>query len=299
MQTDPETDLLLTRTLKAPRELVWACWTQPQHLVEWFVPRPHRVVACDIDLRPGGRFDTTFEVEGTLHPNRGVFLEVAPTERLVFTDAFTEGWKPAPDPFMTAIISLADAPGGTTYTALVRHRSPEAAAQHREMGFFDGWGTMAGQLDEFAQGLAPRTMAIDRVIAAPVAAVWRAWTDPTALPLWWGPEGFSCRTQRIELRTGGEWLFDMIGPDGTAWPNHHRDLRHWPGQRIEYALHAGAQGPLHARASVGFAAVDGGTRVTLSMTFADQAEHDRALGFGAQPLGLQTLGKCARFVGAD
>ena len=154
MNLDPETDLSFTRTLAVPRSLVWECWTQPRHIPHFFVPRPHKVTACDIDLRVGGRFNTTFEVDGNAMDNHGVFLELIPDERLVFTDAYSEGWKPAPDPFMTAILLLADAPGGgTTYTAIARHRTPETRKAHEDMGFYGGWGTVVDQLVEYAQGL--------------------------------------------------------------------------------------------------------------------------------------------------
>ena len=153
---DPETDLSFTRTLKAPRSLIWECWTRPEHIVHFFIPAPHKVTAVDLDLRVGGRFNTTFEVEGTVMDNHGVYLEVVPGERLVFTNTYTEGWKPAPDPFMTAILLLADAPGGgTLYTAIARHRSPESRTSHETMGFHDGWGTVATQLEAYAQGLRP------------------------------------------------------------------------------------------------------------------------------------------------
>lgn len=151
---DPNTDLSFTRTLAVPRRLVWECWTGPEHIPHFFVPAPHKVTAVAIDLRVGGRFDTTFEVDGTVMDNRGVYLEVVPEAKLVFTDAFTEGWKPAPDPFMTATLLLADAPGGgTRYTASARHRSPESRQAHEEMGFFGGWGTVATQLETYAKGL--------------------------------------------------------------------------------------------------------------------------------------------------
>lgn len=144
-----------------------------------------------------------------------------------------------------------------------------------------------------------RTMVIERRIAAPVAAVWAAWTDPARLPLWWGPEGFSCRTARIDLREGGEWVFDMIGPDGTVYPNHHRYRHMTHCQRIDYTLHWGEGGPVHAEASVRFVTRDGGTLVTMAMVFVTVAEFEAARGFGAVALGLQTLGKLARHIGAD
>lgn len=154
LELDPNTDLSFTRTLAAPRLLIWDCWTKPEHIPHFFIPAPHKVASVDIDLRVGGRFNTTFDVEGNVMDNQGVYLEVVPGETLVFTDAYTEGWKPAPDPFMTAILLLADAPGGgTLYTAIARHRTPNARKTHEDMGFFDGWGTVATQLEIYAKGL--------------------------------------------------------------------------------------------------------------------------------------------------
>lgn len=145
---------------------------------------------------------------------------------------------------------------------------------------------------------ADRTMVIERFIAAPVAVVWAAWTDPEALPRWWGPDGFSCRTARIDIREGGEWVFDMIAPDGTVFPNHHRYGRVRTEARIDYTLHWGENGPKHADASALFAPEAGGTRVTLTMIFVTAKEYEHAKGFGAVELGLQTLGKLAAYVGA-
>lgn len=154
MQLDPELDLVLTRELNAPPALIYTCWTTPAHLVHWFVPKPHRVTECELDVRPGGKCNTTFDVDGQIMHNNGVYLEVIPNEKLVFTDTYTEGWKPNPEPFMTAILTFEDIGGGRTrYTAIARHRSIETAKQHKDMGFFDGWGTVADQLDAYAQGL--------------------------------------------------------------------------------------------------------------------------------------------------
>ncbi|MWD26969.1 polyketide cyclase [Aquicoccus sp. SCR17] len=155
MELDPKTDLSFTRTLEAPRDLIWECWTSEEHIPHWFIPRPHRIAAVEIDLRVGGAFNTTMEVEGKLMENRGVWLEVEPLRRLVFTDGYETGWKPAPDPFMTAIVEMEDAgEGRTLYTATARHRSADSAKRHEEMGFYDGWGTVADQLAEYARSLA-------------------------------------------------------------------------------------------------------------------------------------------------
>ena len=155
MKLNPETDLTFTRELNAPVALLWTCWTTPEHVKQFFVPKPHSVVACEIDLRVGGRFNTTMRVDGHDMESQGVYLEVIPQTRLVFTDTYSEGWTPAADPFMTAIIDFADnGQGGTIYTATARHRSAESCQTHQDMGFFDGWGTVATQLEAYAQTLA-------------------------------------------------------------------------------------------------------------------------------------------------
>ncbi len=154
MELDLETDLVLTREMNAPREILWRCWTTPEHLMPWFVPKPHRVTACKLDVRVGGACNTTFDIDGNLMENKGVYLEVIPKEKLVFTDTYTEGWKPAAEPFMTAILTFEDMGGGRTrYTAVARHRNKESRTQHEEMGFYGGWGTVADQLEAYAQGL--------------------------------------------------------------------------------------------------------------------------------------------------
>lgn len=154
MELDPTTDLSFTRTLPIPPALVWDCWTSPVHIPRFFVPRPHRVTECEIDLRVGGRFNTVFEVEGNEMRNEGVYLEVIPTRRLAFTDAYTEGWKPKTESFMTAILDLSeDGQGGTIYTATARHRTPELCENHKQMGFYEGWGIVVDQLVEYAQTL--------------------------------------------------------------------------------------------------------------------------------------------------
>lgn len=154
MQLDPEKDLQLERIIDVPRERVWQCWTTPEHIKQFFIPRPHSIKSCVMDLRPGGRFSTVFVIDGNEINNDGLILEVEEGHKLVFTDGYTEGWKPTAEPFMTAILLLEDAGDGKTlYTAIARHRSAEARQQHEEMGFYVGWGIVVDQLTEYAKTL--------------------------------------------------------------------------------------------------------------------------------------------------
>jgi uncharacterized protein YndB with AHSA1/START domain len=147
---DPKLDLVLDRTIDVPRELVWKVWTSPEHIPHWFVPKPWSITKCELDLRPGGIFATTMRSpEGQEFPNLGCYLEVTPKQRLVFTDTLLPGYRPAPNPFFTAILTLEDKGKGTRYIAQAIHGSPENSKKHEEMGFFDGWGTVVTQMEAY------------------------------------------------------------------------------------------------------------------------------------------------------
>jgi len=147
LQIDPQRDLVLERVIDVPRELVWAAWTKPEHLSQWFTPRPWTVAECEIDLRPGGMFKTVMRSpEGGLFPNIGCYLEVVPNERLVWTDALLPGYRPAEKPFITAILTLQSEGSGTRYTATALHRDAAERQRHEEMGFYGGCSTALDQL---------------------------------------------------------------------------------------------------------------------------------------------------------
>lgn len=151
---NPELDLSLERVVPMAPSLVWAAWTQPQHVVHWFTPAPWQTVDCEIDLRPGGIFRTTMRSpEGQDNDHTGCYLEVVENQRLVWTDALGPGYRPANNPFVTASITLQPEGSGTRYTALVQHKDAATRQQHEAMGFTHGWSTALDQLVAYMQGL--------------------------------------------------------------------------------------------------------------------------------------------------
>jgi uncharacterized protein YndB with AHSA1/START domain len=88
-------------------------------------------------------------------PMEGVILEVVPNERIVFTDAFAAGWKPQ-KAFMLGFFNFSPEGKGTRYRAGSRHWDEAAYKQHEEMGFTQGWSTVAAQLAELAEAEAKR-----------------------------------------------------------------------------------------------------------------------------------------------
>lgn len=142
-------ELLLTRLIAAPREKIFKAWTTPELLVQWFTPKPWQTVRAEVDVRPGGASLIVMRgPDGTEFPNRGVYLEVVPNQRLVFTDAFTEAWKPSEKPFMTGVLTFEDEGGKTRYTARVLHWTVADREAHEKMGFYEGWSKATEQLAE-------------------------------------------------------------------------------------------------------------------------------------------------------
>ncbi|MDK8875416.1 SRPBCC family protein [Paracoccus sp. SSJ] len=280
------------RQVAAPVATLWQAWTAPAARAVWAAPVPSVAVEfLEADTRVGGREVSLCKAEGqpVIRCECG-WLELQPGQRSVNHEVvWSEGV--ARSAALVTADFLPDGEGSRlAVTVQLSSLEGDMKASYRQ-GFDAGLDNLAG--------VAGRTMVLERVIQAPRQVVWDAWMNPETLPQWWGPEGFSCRTKRIDLRTGGEWVFDMIGPDGTVFPNHHLYGEVRAEERLGYTLLWGENGPKHADAWAAFEEADGTTTVTLGMVFSTAAEFQQAKGFGAVELGLQTLGKLARFVGAE
>jgi uncharacterized protein YndB with AHSA1/START domain len=148
---NPDRDLTISRVIEAPRSAIWEAWTDPASFEQWWIPAPLKCRVVEMDLRPGGSFVTQMSENGadyTPHLN-ACFLAVDDLERIVFTNALVGGWRPAEQHYptaMTAIITLRDHPLGTDYVAQAIHKNEADRKTHKEMGFHDGWGTVAEQL---------------------------------------------------------------------------------------------------------------------------------------------------------
>jgi uncharacterized protein YndB with AHSA1/START domain len=82
-----ERTVVITRTLDAPRGLVWKCWTESKHMAQWFGPRQFTIPVCELDARAGGELRIVMRgPDGSDYPMKGVFREVVPQQRLVFTN---------------------------------------------------------------------------------------------------------------------------------------------------------------------------------------------------------------------
>lgn len=156
---NPKLDLLLERNVDVPPELVWKAWTTPEHLKEWFCPKPWYVTECEIDLRPGGLFRTVMKGPDISEGQEGLgcYLEIVENQMLVWTDALEKDYRPNVQPngciegSFTAFLILEPQKTGTKYTVIARHGDEATHKRHKERGFEDGWGTALTQLVEYVK----------------------------------------------------------------------------------------------------------------------------------------------------
>lgn len=144
--------------LDAPRANIWRCWTDSTLLEQWFHPEGWTTEVKALELRPGGASHLVmYGPNGKTSDGVGVFLEVVPERRLVFTNAYTSGWipsgSPSGAPFRTMIIEMFDEGPKTRYIVRALHWTEEAKKQHDEMGFHHGWKETTGRLEALARSL--------------------------------------------------------------------------------------------------------------------------------------------------
>jgi uncharacterized protein YndB with AHSA1/START domain len=141
-----------------------------------------------------------------------------------------------------------------------------------------------------------REIVLSRVINARRELVFAAWVDPLQLPQWFGPAGFTVVTKEMDLRVGGTWRFDFIGPDGKRYTNRMTFRRIEEPSLIE--INHGSDkdnDPNMFRTTVTFdQQSDGKTVITLRQLHPTKAHRDGGIAFGAVEFGYQTLDKLAR-----
>lgn len=135
MATKPS--LTLKRRIEAPPEKVFAAWTQPQQLARWMGPAETQRIEATVDLRVGGRYRIDMIMKDDRHDVSGVYREIIPNEKLVFTWA----WKSTPE--RESLVTITCKPDGNGTLLTLHHEQffdEDARDRHNK-----GW---AGTLDK-------------------------------------------------------------------------------------------------------------------------------------------------------
>ncbi|MGE3909251.1 MAG: SRPBCC family protein [Chloroflexota bacterium] len=148
-----------------------------------------------------------------------------------------------------------------------------------------------------AHTAADREIVISRMIGAPRALVFEAFTQVRHLSRWWGPDGFTTTTRSFEFRVGGEWDFVMHGPDGTDYQEWITWREIVPPERIAM-LHGESRNDPNAFESVLIFEPSGEqTRIEMRTVFPTRELRDEAVEkYHAIEGGQQTLSNLAAYV---
>jgi uncharacterized protein YndB with AHSA1/START domain len=140
MEQLEERQIEVSRTFEAPLELLWEAWTEPEHFMKWYGPKGFTTPTCEIDLREGGRhLWSMLSPDGRQMYFTGIFKEVVPMERLVFTDSMSDaegnvmGMGEGMPESMDVTVTFVHTAGKTTVT--VSHMGYGPGAEQAGMGW--------------------------------------------------------------------------------------------------------------------------------------------------------------------
>ena len=215
-------EIVITRVLHAPREMVWKAMIDPQQVVNWWGPDGFTTTVHEMDVRPGGVWRQTMRgPDGTEYPNHCVFQEVVPPERVVYS--LVGGKKGGPDAAFDAIWTFESVDAKTTRVTIrmVFPSAPDRDWVVKEHGAIEGGKQtlerLAVHLVAVESGMY-RSIVIRRTYPVPPSVVFKAWIDPKQLANWWGPKGFTNPVCEVDARVGGAWRIVMRAPDGAEYP---------------------------------------------------------------------------------
>jgi uncharacterized protein YndB with AHSA1/START domain len=276
----PERNIVLTRIIDAPRELVFQAWTDPKQMARWWGPKCFINPVCEVDAKPGGALRIVMRApDGAEYPMKGVFQEVVESERLVFTNIAVDQQGNHLLEGLTTV-TFAEHEGKTKLTVQTGAVAMVGYASQYLEGMEAGWTQSLERLEELATNTAGREIVATRVYNAPRELVFRAWTEPQHLAQWWGPKGFTNTFHEFDMRPGGVWRFVMHGPDGTDYQNKNVFVEVVKPERIVFDH---VTWPQH-RVTATFEEVDGKTRLSFRMVFTSAADCDKVKGYAVEGL---------------
>lgn len=153
--TPSDREIRLTRLFDAPRHLVFEAMGNPEHIRRWWgcLGEGYSVPVCDVDLRPGGTWRFVNRTpKGELAAFHGVYREVVPPERVVFTEIF----EMFPDTESVVAALLTEEDGKTRLNATVIYPSREVRDAVLASGMAGGAAISYDRLEEEAARLAVR-----------------------------------------------------------------------------------------------------------------------------------------------
>jgi uncharacterized protein YndB with AHSA1/START domain len=313
-----EEDLTITHIFDAPREIVWAIWTEPELVRRWWGPEGFTVPVARIDLRVGGRY-----LYCMMSPDcedlwsTGVYREIVPMERIVVTDSFADEMGnivPAahygmsgmwPDELLVTATFEEEQDGKTKFT-LVHSGIPFGEPREQAEA---GWNESFEKFDRILEETVTRTgktliaalpgkqdALMIRFFDAPRDRVFKASTDPKLIPHWWAPRRFTVTVDKSATGPGGFWRYINRDAQGNEFAFHGVYHEITPPARLVYTFEFEGM-PGHVLLGiVTFEEKGGRTKVTERSIFESVADRDGMLEAGMREGGSESMDRLAELV---
>lgn len=290
-QSAAEREVVTSRLINAPREVVWQVWTDPKHITQWWGPNGFRTTIRDFDFRNGGTWRFTMHgPDGTDFLNRVVFEDIEKPNYIYYKHT---GEGEHSHILFEAVVTFEDRSGKTNVTL----RSIFATAQERDF-VVENYGAIEGAVQtlERLEATVMNRQSADtrlsltlpsenqvcftRMFEAPRELVWKAWTEAKHLQCWMtGPEGWTMEVVEQDLRPGGQWRYVWRRPEREDMWLHGLFKEVVSPERIVSTENWGEPWPESVN-DVVFTQEDGQTRMTMTITYPSRAARDSAIQTG-------------------
>jgi uncharacterized protein YndB with AHSA1/START domain len=327
VKEDNDRQVIITRDFEAPAEAVFAAWTDPDQVKEWWGPADWSLPVCEIDLRPGGIWLYAMRgPQGDQSWGKATYHEIQAPNRLVYTDTFidSEGNHLPGTPKMHVMVSFEDLGGRTRLTMTTVFETPEERQQVLDLGAMQGWSET---LDRLAQHLAavyaPRIrlqitrsclmpsedlfthvlslptdleIVMTREFDAPRELIFRAYTEPELIPKWWGPSIYTTSVDTMDVRPGGAWRFVQHGAEGQVFAFHGEYREVVPPERLVSTFEFEGEPGQVVIDELSLEDLGGRTRLTMRSTFKSRDDRDGMLEAGMESGAGESLNRLAGLV---
>ncbi|HZK77152.1 MAG TPA: SRPBCC domain-containing protein [Candidatus Kapabacteria bacterium] len=238
-------EAIITRTINAPRELVFDAFTKAEHLRKWFGPHGFRITA-ESDPRVGGKYRITMHGTDALpepyaseqYPMSGEYLELKPPDRIVYTSdlqGHPESWqamiresigKNDTANFLSSVFTITfdDMDGKTKLTIREKFETDAIRDGYLKMKMGEGWSETLDKLEAILTGI----VIVERTFNAPVDRVWEAISNNDAMKQWY----FKLPEFRPEV--GFEFEFEGVKPNKGIVLHKCRVTEVISGQKLAY-----------------------------------------------------------------
>jgi uncharacterized protein YndB with AHSA1/START domain len=280
IDADSSREIVITRVLNAPRELVFNAFIDPQNIGQWWGPNGFTTTTYQRDVRPGGTWRYMMHgPDGVDWPNKIHYIEIEKPERLVYDHGTGEmDLKDDPDRFRVTI-TFAEIGKQTLVTMRSRFASAERCAAVKKFGAVEGGNQTLSRLDEYLtanNATAPIQLRVTRRFSANAERVFDAWLDSAHVGQWLfaTPTGKMIRVE-VDARVGGRFVIVERRGNVDAYHTGEYSVIDRP-RRLVFSFAANEQMTDAAQVQVDIVPLPQGCELTLTQIipakFAEYAE---------------------------